>query len=155
MILRIDHIGLATDDPTGAGALMGTLGMRKYDDGQVDDYGVACDFWQVSGDPAGPGMEIVSPTRQDSTVSGRLNRDGPGLYHVAFEVDDLEAEMSRLRSHGFSAIDARPCKGARAGMRVVFLYAGPPAGLLLELVHYAPGQAPGQDAGREKDKVSP
>ncbi|MFF8277401.1 VOC family protein [Streptomyces sp. NPDC015346] len=140
MILRIDHIGLATDDPVGVAAFMTALGMRKYDDGHVDDYGVACEFWQFSGGSGNPAVEIVSPDQDNSAISGRLERQGPGLYHVAFEVDDIESEMARLRGHGFTAVDGEPCKGAREGMRVVFLYARPPAGLLVELVHYESGQ---------------
>ncbi|WP_066953682.1 VOC family protein [Streptomyces lushanensis] len=140
MILRIDHIGLATDDPTGVAAFMTALGMRKYEDGLVDDYGVDCEFWQFSGGAGNPAVEIVSPVRENSAIAGRLDREGPGLYHVAFEVDDLEGEMARLRGHGFTSIDAHPCKGARVGMRVAFLYARPPAGLLVELVHYESAQ---------------
>jgi methylmalonyl-CoA/ethylmalonyl-CoA epimerase len=143
VILRIDHIGLATEDPEGVAAFMTTLGMRKYDEGHADDYGVACEFWQFGGGLGNPAVEIVSPTQQRSAIGGRLERQGPGLYHLAFEVDDLESETARLRSQGFTAIDAEPCKGAREGMTVAFLYAPAPANLLLELVHYAP------DLGRD------
>ncbi|MFD4986138.1 VOC family protein [Streptomyces sp. NPDC058374] len=141
MILRIDHVGLATEDPGGVAAFMTTLGLRKYDEGHADDYGVACEFWQFGGGLGNPAVEIVSPTQEPSAISGRLARQGPGLYHLAFEVDDLESETARLRGEGWTAVDATPCKGARDGMTVAFLYAPAPAGLLVELVHYAP--APG------------
>lgn len=142
MILRIDHIGLATDDSEGVAAFMTALGMSKDEEGVADEYGVACEFWQFCG-AGNPAVEIVSPARENSAIAGRLDRTGPGLYHVAFEVDDLDHEMARLRSSGFTAVDAEPCKGARAGMRVAFLYARPPAGLLVELVHYESGQHAG------------
>lgn len=145
MILRIDHIGLATGDAPGVADFMTALGMRKYEEGIVDDYGVACEFWQFSGGAGNPAVEIVSPAQENSAISGRLDREGPGLYHVAFEVDDLEGEIARLRGHGFTSMDAQPCKGARVGMRVAFLYARPPAGLLVELVHYESGQQDGRE----------
>ncbi|MEV1115548.1 VOC family protein [Actinosynnema sp. NPDC049800] len=136
MILGIDHVGLLTADPEGVGALLAVLGLSKVDGGAADDYGVSCDFWQVGADPAAPAVEVVAPTREDSAVAGRLAR-GPGLYHVAFEVDDLRAEASRLRANGFALVDAEPCRGARDGMAVQYLYAPKPAGVLVELVHYA------------------
>ncbi|GAB3975750.1 methylmalonyl-CoA epimerase [Actinoallomurus acanthiterrae] len=133
MILGIDHIGLASDDPAGVGVFLAALGMAKADAGIADAYGVACEFWQYPGQPA---VEIVSPVTDDSSVAGRLERSGPGLYHLAFVVDDIDAELSRLRGHGFVPIDARPCAGAKEGMEVAFMYSRRPAALLIELVRY-------------------
>jgi methylmalonyl-CoA/ethylmalonyl-CoA epimerase len=133
VILGIDHIGLAGDDPAGVGAFLTVLGMRRADAGVADAYGVACEFWEYPGQPA---VEIVSPVREESSVAGRLERDGPGLYHLAFAVDDLESEIRRLRENGFVPVDGRPCAGAKEGMEVAFLYARKPAALLVELVQY-------------------
>lgn len=144
MILGIDHIGLATDDAAGAGVFLAALGMRQTDAGIARGYGVACEFWAYddgdSGDhprAAGPAMETVCPLRAGSPVAGRLARHGPGLYHVAFTVDDIGAELVRLRGHGFAPVDSGPQAGARKGMRVAFMYAPRPACLLIELVCYA------------------
>ncbi|WDV31923.1 VOC family protein [Streptomyces sp. AD16] len=109
MILRLDHVGLATDDPGGVGGFLSTLGLRKYDEGHADDYGVACEFWQFAGGLGNPAVEVVSPSRERSEISGRLERQGPGLYHLAFEVDDLDSERTRLRGEGWKAVDATPC----------------------------------------------
>ncbi|MER7466111.1 VOC family protein [Streptomyces sp. NPDC097981] len=138
MILGLDHIGLATADPGRAGAQLAALGLARTTSGTADAYGVACEFWNIPGAPAGPAVELVSPARPGSAVEGRLQDPGPGLYHLAFTVDSLEDEAARLRGEGFLALDARPCRGARPGMRVVFLYLPEPAELLVELVHYAP-----------------
>ncbi len=91
-----------------------------------------CQFW------AGPNitLELVTPSRDDSAVSGALLADGPGLHHIAFEVDDLEGELSRLREAGLVALDPVPRKGARPGMRVVFMHLGRRSGVLIELVEY-------------------
>ncbi|MEU6432617.1 VOC family protein [Microbispora sp. NPDC046973] len=137
MILGIDHIGLATDDPAGTAPFLAALGLGAGDRGIADDYGVACEFWRYSDGIGQPSIETVSPVRPDSPIADRLAKQGPGLYHVAFCVDDLEGEFARLREHGFVPVDAAPCAGARPGMRVMFMYARRPAGLLIELVQYS------------------
>jgi methylmalonyl-CoA/ethylmalonyl-CoA epimerase len=141
MILGVDHVGLMTDDPEGVGQFMTALGLRKSDAGVADDYGVACEFWAPA---RGSAIEVVSPIRENSSVSDTLGRSGPGLFHIALVTDDIEAEFSRLRRQGFAAVDSRPCRGARRGMRVVFMYLRKPAGLLVELVQYDQGSPGGE-----------
>lgn len=136
MIIRLDHLGLATDDATGVEGYLTALGLGKIDSGVAGAYGVSCDFWRLGGE-GGAVVEVVTPTSEGSRIAGHLARQGPGLYHLAFEVDDLDGELQRLRGHGFMPVDAQPCAGARRGMRVAFTYLPPPAGLLVELVHYA------------------
>jgi methylmalonyl-CoA/ethylmalonyl-CoA epimerase len=76
-------------------------------------------------------------------VTGWLDRQGPGLYHVAFEVDHLEDELGRLRDSGLVLVDQQPRAGARTGMQVAFVYARRPAAFLVELVEYQrPGGSP-------------
>lgn len=139
MILGIDHVGVATEDPAGAARYLSALGLRPGDRGVAEQYRVACEFWQpaAAGGAAEPAIELVSPVGEGSAVRGRLDRYGPGIYHVAFRVDDVAAELARLRGAGFVAVDEAPCGGARPGMRVAFVYAARPAGLLVELVEYA------------------
>lgn len=137
MILGIDHIGLATDDPAGTAPFLAALGLGMSDSGIADDYGVACEFWRYADGIGEPSVEVVSPVRPCASIAGRMEKQGPGLYHVAFGVDGLEAEFARLRAQGFAAVDAEPRAGARPGMRVAFLYAPRPAGLLIELVQYS------------------
>jgi methylmalonyl-CoA/ethylmalonyl-CoA epimerase len=83
----------------------------------------------------------VTPVREDSALSDHFTRRSPSLFHVAFEVDDLDAELVRLRGHGLVPVDAAPCSGARPGMRVSFLYVPKPAALLIELVQYGVAEA--------------
>lgn len=134
MILGIDHIGLATPEPLRTGAFLEALGLSPVDGGVADDYGVSCEFWRLPG--RGPDIELVSPARPNSAIEGRLAGQGPGLYHVAFVVDDVEAELRRLRGSGLSPVDASPCRGARPGMTVAFMYVPRPAAFLVELVAY-------------------
>lgn len=137
MILGIDHIGLATDDPDAVGSFLTVLGMRLIDDGVAAAYGVTYHFWQHPGDR--PAVELVAPAKNDSAVTGYLSRKGPGLYHIAFEVDDVEFELTKLKE-SFVPVDSTPCAGARQGMQVAFMYLRKPAGLLIELVQYSIGR---------------
>jgi methylmalonyl-CoA/ethylmalonyl-CoA epimerase len=142
MILRIDHIGLATGAPDALAPYLGALGMSKVDGGVAGDYRVACEFWHSGRHDGEPSIELVSPAGDGSVLDAHLARRGPGLHHIAVEVDELEAELERLRSAGFTAVDREPCAGARPGMRVAFTYLPRPAGLLVELVQYGAGQHP-------------
>ncbi len=136
MILGIDHIGLATEDPATVAKSLAALGMGKDDDGVAQSYGVACEFWSYPGSNRQPAIELVSPVREDSAVTDHLAKRGPGIYHLAFEVDDLAGELAKLRAGGFIPLDAEPCAGARPGMQVAFMYLAKPAALLIELVQY-------------------
>jgi methylmalonyl-CoA/ethylmalonyl-CoA epimerase len=146
VILGIDHVGIITEDPAGAGKFLTALGMHSSDAGIAAGYGVACEFWQYDrGEPSPrtplgqarqPAVEIVSPARDDSAVSDQLTKSGPGLHHVAYEVTGIDDERARLRHTGYIEVDRAPHDGARPGMRVVFMYAPRPAGLLIELVEY-------------------
>lgn len=71
-------------------------------------------------------------------MRGHLDRHGPGLHHLAFEVDDLVADLAALRSSGAVPLDPAPREGARAGMQVAFVYLGLTTGLLVELVQVPP-----------------
>jgi methylmalonyl-CoA/ethylmalonyl-CoA epimerase len=133
--MGIDHVGLATDDAACVGTFLAALGMTRIDGGLAEDYGVACDFWGYAEQPRAQ-VEVVSPARDGSAIAPQLARRGPGLYHLALVVDELAVELDRLRGAGFVPVDAAPCAGARPGMRVAFLYASRPAGLLVELVEY-------------------
>jgi methylmalonyl-CoA/ethylmalonyl-CoA epimerase len=141
MIVGVDHIGLATTDPLRVGEFLGALGLSRVDGGTADDYGVACEFWRCPDRHTGTEIEIVSPVRDGSVIDGRLAGQGPGLYHVAFVVDDVQAESRRLRGLGLSPVDAEPCRGARPGMRVAFMYVPRPAAFLIELVEYGAVEA--------------
>jgi methylmalonyl-CoA/ethylmalonyl-CoA epimerase len=134
MIIGIDHVGVATREPEAAGELLGQLGLFCLDAGTASAYGVRCDFWGPLG--GGAGVELVAEVAAGSAVTGVLDRAGPGLYHVAFEVDDLEAELARLRRSQIVLVDRTPCRGARPGMEVAFVYARRPVALLVELVQY-------------------
>jgi len=142
VIKGIDHIGLATDDPAALAPFLTALGLRRDDAGIAREYAVSCEFWSHPDSQGQPAVELVSPAGAESAVTERLAKQGPGLYHLALEVDELEVELARLRAAGFVQVDASPCAGARPGMRVAFMYLRKPAATLIELVEYRPTGEP-------------
>ena len=81
-------------------------------------------------------VELLEPLYPDSTVGRFLARRGPGLHHVAFEVDDIRAELRRLEGEGLRLVDREPRKGAK-GHLVAFLHPMSTDGVLVELVQHA------------------
>ena len=80
-------------------------------------------------------VELLEPLGPDTTVGRFLERRGPGLHHVAFRVEDLEAELRRLEDEGVRLVDREPRTGAK-GHRVAFLHPSSTDGVLVELVQH-------------------
>jgi len=139
LIRGVDHIGLIAPQELESLGLYSDLGFRDCAQGVAVGYGVRCRFMRHSNVK----LEIVSPDRAGSVVDGDLARRGPGLHHIAFEVDDLPAETDRLRKAGLTVIDPEPQPGALPDMEVCFLHLGRGSGLLIELVHYGDGAGGG------------
>ncbi|MFI6996234.1 VOC family protein [Nocardia sp. NPDC050175] len=135
MIRRIDHIGLVARDLDAAATGLRMLTMRPDATDVVQTYGVACQFWHCAGDRVA--LEVVAPEEPGDQVSGHLRRQGPGLHHIAFEVDDLDAALRALRGRGAVLVDSEPRPGGQDGLRIAFVHLGPATGLLVELVEYS------------------
>lgn len=78
-------------------------------------------------------VEILEPLGPETTVGRFLDRQGPGLHHIAYRVPDLPEALSNLEKDGFELIDQRPRPGAR-GHQVAFLHPKSTGGILVELV---------------------
>ncbi|MGQ0552456.1 MAG: methylmalonyl-CoA epimerase [Planctomycetota bacterium] len=78
-------------------------------------------------------VELLEPTADDSPVGRFLGKRGPGIHHLALEVDDLAALFARLKAAGVRLIDAAPRRGAH-GTTVCFVHPQSTGGVLLELV---------------------
>ncbi|MFJ9607942.1 VOC family protein [Kitasatospora sp. NPDC101176] len=135
MIRRIDHVGMVAADLGSAATGLRMLTMSPDTTDAVATYDVTCQFWRRAGDPTA--IEIVTPSGPASQVTGHLARSGPGLHHVAFEVDDITAELAALSARGAVLVDDEPRPGGRPGLRIAFVHLGPATGLLVELVEYA------------------
>jgi methylmalonyl-CoA/ethylmalonyl-CoA epimerase len=133
MLGRIDHIGVATEDLEGAIALYeGTLGMPVAHRETVEGQGVEAVLLDV-----GEGhVELLRPLGPDTPVGKYLAKQGPGLHHVAYAVDDIEGTLGTLKEAGIELIDAEPRVGIRDS-RVAFVHPRSTCGVLTEIVEPA------------------
>lgn len=131
----IDHIGVATDDLDAALALyQGPFAMPMAHRETVEEQGVEAVLLDV-GDCH---VELLRPLGEDTPVGKFLARKGPGLHHVAYRVDDIDAALATLKERGVELIDAEPRIGIRQS-RVAFLHPRASGGVLTEIVEPAAG----------------
>lgn len=78
-------------------------------------------------------VELLAPLAPDTPLGRFLARRGPGIHHVAYEVDDISAELARLKGEGARLIDAAPRRGL-FGTQVAFVHPESVHGVLSELV---------------------
>ena len=124
---------MATEDLDGAISLYeGTLGMPVAHRETVESQGVEAVLLDV-----GEGhVELLRPLGPDTPVGKYLERKGPGLHHVAYAVNDIEAVLGRLKEAGIEMIDSEPRIGIR-GSRVAFVHPLSTGGVLTEIVQPA------------------
>ena len=135
MFGQIDHIGVAVEDPEEAIALYrDRLGMREQHRERVEDFGVEAVLLEI-GDAH---VELLSPIQPDAGVAKFLERNGPGMHHVAYRTDDIDATLDRLRESGLRLIDEQPRTGIN-NSRVAFLHPKSTGGVLTEIVEPATG----------------
>jgi methylmalonyl-CoA/ethylmalonyl-CoA epimerase len=130
MFGRIDHIGVATEDLDGALALYEqTFEMPLVHRETVESQGVEAALLDV-----GDGhVELLRPLSEDTPVGKYLAKRGPGLHHVAYAVDDIDATLGTLKDAGVELIDTDPRPGIR-NSRVAFLHPRATGGVLTEIV---------------------
>lgn len=80
-------------------------------------------------------LELLEPLGPESTVARYLERNGPGLHHIAYRTEDIRSELSRLVEEGFALIDHEPRAGA-GGHLVAFLHPRDTGKVLIELVQH-------------------
>ncbi len=126
---KVEHIGIAVRDLSEANALYERLlGVAPYKEEVVASEGVRTSFFRI-----GPTkIELLEATTPDSPIARFLERRGPGVHHVAFEVADIRAEMARLRQAGFQLLSDEPRRGAD-GKWVCFVHPKSAGGVLVEL----------------------
>jgi methylmalonyl-CoA/ethylmalonyl-CoA epimerase len=130
MFAQIDHVGVAVDDLDAAIALHErayglTLAHREV----VEEQGVEAVLLDVGVSH----VELLRPLAPDTAVGRFLASRGPGLHHVAYRVEDIEAALRDLRDRDMRMIDEAPRAGIR-GSRVAFLHPSATGGVLTELV---------------------
>ena len=127
---RIDHVGIAVADLEAAIAVHeATYGMPLVHRETVESQGVEAVLLDVGESH----VELLRPLAEDTPVGRFLAKRGPGLHHVAYGVDDIEAALRALKAQGVRLIDEAPRTGIR-GTRVAFLHPAASASVLTELV---------------------
>jgi methylmalonyl-CoA/ethylmalonyl-CoA epimerase len=128
--MRFDHAGIATRDADGLVFLFeDLLGVEVAHQEWFD--GMKLLFLEV-----GEGyLEIIEPMDEDGTIARYLDREGPGIHHLAFATDDIEAALSRADDRGIERIDEEPRQGAW-GHTVAFLHPRDTGGVLVEFVEH-------------------
>lgn len=133
MFGRIDHIGVAVEDLDGAIALYrDSFGMTEQHRETVEELEVEAVLLGI-----GEGhVELLRPLSPESVIGSFLEQNGPGMHHVAYQTEDIDAALEAVRAAGLRLIDERPRRGIR-NSRVAFLHPKATGGVLTELVEPA------------------
>lgn len=126
---KIEHIGIAVKDLETSNMVFEKLfGAPAYKQEEVISEGVKTSFFMN-----GPNkIELLEATNPESPIAKFLDKKGEGIHHIAFDVEDIEQEIVRLKSEGFVVLNEVPKKGADNKL-VVFLHPKSTNGVLIEL----------------------
>ncbi len=127
-IKKLNHVSIAVADIDEALRFYrDVLGLEVTRRLRLEDRELEVAFIKV-GDTE---LELIKPLTDDSTVARFLDRRGPGLHHLCFEVDDVVASMQELTDRGAQFVETEPHPGA-VGM-VSFIHPGSTNGVLVEI----------------------
>lgn len=129
MIKKIEHIGIAVINLKNANAIYTKLlGISPYKSEEVATEMVVTSFFKT-GDSK---IELLEAKSAESAISKFIEKKGEGLHHIAFEVDDIVAEMENLKSLGFTLLSDKPKRGADNKL-ICFVHPKCAHGVLIEL----------------------
>jgi methylmalonyl-CoA/ethylmalonyl-CoA epimerase len=131
---KIEHIGIAVKNLETSNQLFEKLlGTANYKMEDVLSEGVKTSFFKT-----GPNkIELLEASNEDSPIAKFIKKKGEGIHHIAFEVDDIVAEIERLKAEGFKILNETPKKGADNKL-VAFVHPKTANGVLVELCQEAP-----------------
>ncbi|AIZ40922.1 methylmalonyl-CoA epimerase [Cellulophaga baltica] len=131
---KIEHIGIAVNSlETSNDLFEKLLGVAPYKEEEVLSEGVKTSFFKN-----GPNkIELLEATSIDGPIAKFLEKKGEGVHHIAFAVDDIVAEIARLKAEGFTILNEVPKKGADNKL-VAFVHPKTTNGVLIELCQEAP-----------------
>jgi methylmalonyl-CoA/ethylmalonyl-CoA epimerase len=128
-MLKIEHIGIAVKDLEKSNELFAKLlGKQHYKTEMVESEHVNTSFFEVGESK----IELLHATSPDSAIAKYLDKKGEGIHHLAFGVEDIEAEVERLKAEGFQPISEKPKRGADNKL-VFFFHPKTANGILIEL----------------------
>lgn len=129
MYLRIEHIGIAVKNIDTSNELFKKLfGKLPYKTEEVLSEGVLTSFFKTGENK----IELLESLNSHTAIAKFLDKNGEGIHHIAFEVDDIYKEMKRLKEEGFTLLSEQPKKGAD-NKWVCFIHPKSCNGVLIEL----------------------
>lgn len=129
MMKKIEHIGIAVKDISASNELFSRLfGEPHYKVEEVESEGVKTSFFKIGENK----IELLEATKEDSPIAKFINKKGEGVHHIAFDVENIEEEINRLKNEGFVVLNETPKKGADNKL-VAFLHPKTTNGVLIEL----------------------
>lgn len=129
MVKKIDHIGIAVKNlDESLKFYENVLGLKSTGTEVVKDQKVKVAFLPT-GDSE---VELLEPTSEDSTIAKFIDKNGEGIQHMAYKVDDIESAIARIKELGLRMIDEKPRYGA-GGARIAFCHPKSTGGVLIEL----------------------
>lgn len=129
MLTKINHIGIAVQSLADAIPFYrDNLGMAFMGTEEVSDQKVTVAFFQIGESK----IELLEPTADESPVAKFIGKNGAGIHHIAYEVEDIEAAIAKLTADGARMIDNVPRNGAH-GARIAFIHPKTSLGVLTEL----------------------
>lgn len=128
-MLKVEHIGIAVKSlQTSVPLFEKLLNTACYKTEAVESEAVNTAFFR-QGETK---IELVESTTEDGVIQKYIERKGEGIHHIAFEVEDIVAEMERLKNEGFTLLNEQPKNGADNKL-VCFLHPKSTNGVLVEL----------------------
>ena len=113
----VDHIGIAVSDLEASNKLFeALLNTKCYKIENIPDQKVLTSFFKTRDQK----IELVAATDSSSPISKFIDKKGEGIHHIAFEVEDIRAEIDRLQKEGFRALSEEPSKGADNKLVIFF-----------------------------------
>jgi len=129
MLRKIEHLGIAVANIEESLKMYETLlGTSCYKTESVESEGVKTAFLQVGESK----IELLEASNPTSPIAKFLEKKGPGIHHIAFDVKDIEAEIARLSAEGFELIHTTPKDGADNKL-IAFLHPKSTGSILVEL----------------------
>ena len=129
MLTNIEHIGIAVKSIEDANNLYAKLlGVASYKQESVESENVLTSFFKINQTK----IELLQASSDSSAIAKFIEKRGEGIHHIAFETDDLDAEIKRLSAEGFEVLKGFPKPGADNKM-VAFLHPKNTTGVLVEL----------------------
>ncbi len=129
MLKKIEHIGIAVKDLEQSNKLYAKLlGVKHYKTEFVNSESVKTSFFKIGESK----IELLQATDHESPIAKFIEKQGEGVHHLAFDVDNIEVEIKRLIKEGFELIHKSPKLGAD-NKRIAFLHPKSSGRVLIEL----------------------